>query len=223
MFDHDDLIRRRHDAFIAWLNTRPTQSPEIMTGLHAGFTPIHLDAENLNADWENLPGDRLFAGGYGEDRAIYDGPVFAAKPGEEARTLHLGIDIFAPADTSVFAPLSGRLHSFQDNANPKDYGPTLIVEHDVTSELTVYTLYGHLSRASLVGKHVGQAINAGDALATLGDKDVNGGWPPHLHFQVILDLGGARGDFPGVFKPNQAEAARRLCPDPAPLLGIASC
>lgn len=223
MFDHDDLIRRRHDAFIAWLNTRQVASAEIMAGLHAGFTPIQLDAEHLNADWENLPGDRLFAGGYGEDRAIYDGPVFAAGAGEEPRTLHLGIDIFAPAGTPVFAPLAGRLHSFQDNANPKDYGPTLILEHSVTRDLTFHTLYGHLSRESLIGKHVGQDIAAGQPLASLGERDVNGGWPPHLHFQIILDMGDALGDFPGVFKPSQADHAKRLCPDPAPLLGITSC
>ena len=223
MFDTDDVIRRRHDAFAAWLATRPQPAREIIAGLHAGFTPLRLDAEHLPDNWQDLPGDRLYVGGYDEDRAIYDGPVFAAADGEEARTLHLGIDLFAAAGTPVLAPLDGRVHGFQDNANPKDYGPTIILEHSVTIDLTFYTLYGHLSRESLHGLHVGQAVTAGQALATLGAAEVNGGWPPHLHFQVILDMAGATGDFPGVFRKSQRAHWTLVCPDPAPLLGIPSC
>ena len=223
MFEDEDLIVRRHKAFIAWLGLRPAPAAEIMTGLHGGFTPLRLDADNLPDDWEHLPTDRLYVGGYDEDRAIYDGPVFAAGAGEEPRTIHLGIDLFAAAGTPVFAPLAGRVHSFQDNANPKDYGPTVILEHSVTTELTFYTLYGHLSRQSLVGLHVGQDIAAVTQIATLGDAEVNGGWPPHLHFQIILDMGTAHRDFPGVFKKSECARWKLICPDPAPLLGIASC
>jgi murein DD-endopeptidase MepM/ murein hydrolase activator NlpD len=220
MFDDEFRIAQRHAAYDAWLKQRTRKSAEVMAGLHAGFVPLRLDAEHITPDWENLPGDRLYAGGYDEDRAIYDGPVFTPADGEEARTIHLGVDIFAPAGTAVFAPLDGRVHSFQDNANPKDYGPTIILEHTVTAELTFYTLYGHLSRESLVGLHAGQAFAAGEKVATLGAFDVNGSWPPHLHFQVILDMGTALGDFPGVFRKSERARWKRVCPDPAPLLGI---
>ncbi|MEO6446181.1 MAG: aminotransferase class III-fold pyridoxal phosphate-dependent enzyme, partial [Gemmatimonadaceae bacterium] len=44
---------------------------------------------------------------------------------------------------------------------------------------------------------------------------VNGGWPPHLHFQVICDLLGREGDFPGVARARERAVWLSLCPDPA--------
>ena len=65
----------------------------------------------------------------------------------------------------------------------------------------------------------GRAFKAGDRLAWMGDAAVNGGWPPHLHFQVILDLKGWSGAYPGVFKRSERNDWKRICPDPGPLLG----
>lgn len=214
------------DRYQTWLAARTDAPAEIMTGLHSGAVDlVRLDSAGLIANnWPaTIPADlqihapgRLAYGGYDEDRAIYDAPIFTLEPGSEPRTVHLGVDIFAPAGTPVFAPLTGRVHSFQDNANPKDYGPTLILEHDVGT-LVFYTLYGHLARDNW---HKNQFFNAGDTMAALGDATVNGGWPPHLHFQVILDLNGASGDFPGVFRRSQAAHWKQICPDPGPLLGV---
>lgn len=215
-----------YDLYTDWLKTAAPRA-EVMRGLHAGYEPIRLDAAGVRQlGLENgLPGDAvlakgLLAGGYDEERAIYSGPVFTAPDGAEPRTIHLGIDIFEAAGTPVFAPLAGVVHSFQDNANPKDYGPTIVLAHPVTSRLTFYTLYGHLSRDSLDGLTIGKALAAGEAVAQLGEAAVNGDWPPHLHFQVILDMQGRRGDYPGVFKKSEREQWKRICPDPAPLLGI---
>lgn len=209
-----------------WLKTAAPRA-EVMRGLRAGYEPIRLDAEGARQLGlkDDLPGDTvmqdgLLVGGYDEERAIYSGPVFEASEGSESRTIHLGIDIFEAVGTLVFAPLAGRIHSFQDNANPKDYGPTIILEHAVTSQLTFYTLYGHLSRDSLDGLTIGKPVAAGEAVARLGEAAVNGDWPPHLHFQLILDMQGKRGDYPGVFKKSEREQWKRICPDPAPLLGI---
>jgi murein DD-endopeptidase MepM/ murein hydrolase activator NlpD len=215
-----------YDLYTGWLKTAPPRA-EIMRGLRAGYEPIRLDAEGAYQLGlrDGLPGDAVLAkgllvGGYDEERAIYSGPVFAAPDGTEPRTVHLGIDIFEAADTPVFAPLAGVVHSFQDNANPKDYGPTIILAHAVTSQLTFYTLYGHLSRDSLDGLTIGKPVAAGEEVARLGEAAVNGDWPPHLHFQLILDMQGKRGDYPGVFKKSEREQWKRICPDPAPLLGI---
>jgi murein DD-endopeptidase MepM/ murein hydrolase activator NlpD len=210
-----------------WLKTAAPRA-EIMAGLHGGFDPIRLDAEGARqlGLTDDLPGShvietpRLKVGGYDEERAIYSGPVFTPAAGAEARTIHLGIDIFTVAGTPVFAPLEGRIHSFQDNANPKDYGPTIIMAHAVTDALTFYTLYGHLSRDSFEGLEVGQVMARGQEIARLGGAEVNGDWPPHLHFQVILDMQGKVGDYPGVFRKSEREQWKRICPDPAPLLGI---
>ncbi|MBW8733886.1 MAG: peptidoglycan DD-metalloendopeptidase family protein [Asticcacaulis sp.] len=208
----------RYDLYRDWLASRSDAPAEIIAGLHSGYDEVRLDIGAMDA----VPTGRLAAGGYDEERAIYQTAAFGAGvPGIEPRTVHLGFDIFAPAGAAVFAPVAATVHSFQDNAAPLDYGPTIILEHTLTPELTVWSLYGHLSRDSLSGLRDGQSIEKGQQVARLGDEDVNGGWLPHLHFQLILDIGEARGDFPGVFRISERERWRRVCPDPRPFLGIA--
>ena len=210
----------RHTRFAEWQATAP-RAAEVIRGLHGPVGLLRLDAEGrADEGWDRLPSGTLRAGGYDEDRAIYAGEAFTA--GDEPRTIHLGLDIAAPAGTEVFAPMAGTVHSFQDNAAAFDYGPTIILEHAVAPDLVFHTLYGHLSRESLAGLQVGRAVAAGERIATLGAAEVNGNWPPHLHFQIVLDIDDWRGDFPGVFRKSQRDVWRRICPDPRPLLGIPS-
>ncbi|MGY5854133.1 MAG: phosphotransferase, partial [Candidatus Thorarchaeota archaeon] len=120
-------------------------------------------------------------GRYNEARLIYTSDAYETET-DERRTVHLGIDLFIEPGTPVLAPLEGIVHSFQDNANPLDYGPTVILEHRFLSgRVLFYTLYGHLSRSSLEELHVGKPIKKGESFATIGDNHENGGWPPHLH------------------------------------------
>lgn len=201
-------------AFSAWYAAfRPT-GIEVVPGVHRAL-PGKLDAP------EARPGDPVRAGGYGEDRAIYTQALFAPA-GEEPRTIHLGIDVFAPAGAEVATPLSGRVHSFRINEADGDYGPTLILEHTPAPGVTFHTLYGHLSRDSLKGLKPGAAFMAGERIATLGTRRENGGWPPHLHFQIILDIGDAKGDYPGVCRSSEQAHWLAICPDPARLLGLAT-
>ena len=90
-------------------------------------------------------------------------------------------------DTNVILHDYNCIHSFQDNESIGDYGPTIILEHEI-DDFTFYTLYGHLSKISLKGKSEGQIIEKGESFASLGDWDVNVNWPPHLHFQIMKDL-----------------------------------
>lgn len=162
-------------------------------------------------------GAGLGAGGYGEQRVIYQkSQVFKA---EEARSIHLGIDLWVPAGTPIFAPLPGRIHSFANNAASGDYGPTLILEHEL-SGTCFFTLYGHLSLASMPNWQAGKPVVAGEQIATLGAWAENVHWPPHLHFQLITDMLGKKGDFPGVCAPSEAEYWLGVCPDPNLLLQI---
>jgi 4-aminobutyrate aminotransferase-like enzyme len=68
--------------------------------------------------------------------------------------------------------------------------------------------------------NVGKEIRKGSRIGSIGDITVNGGWPPHLHFQVITDLLGLEGDFPGVAPPSLRSVWLSLCPDPGLLLGL---
>jgi len=167
-------------------------------------------------------GARIGVGRYDEPRLLYIAPAFAAGQAAtgEPRMIHLGIDLFAEAGTPVYAPLAGTVHAFANNASPQDYGPVIILKHSTEGGHTFYTLYGHLSAESLVGLSVGQPIAKGERLAALGTPEVNGGWTPHLHLQLITDLLGLDCDFPGVGRASQREIWRSLSPDPNLILGI---
>src|SRR5438552_3160845 len=54
----------------------------------------------------------------------------------------------------------------------------------------------------------------------VGATDENGGWMPHVHFQIILDLLELGADFPGVAYGSQRAVWTSLSPDPNLLLGI---
>lgn len=153
-------------------------------------------------------------GKYNEDRIIYrQSNLF--KKGEE-RSIHLGIDIWAEAGTPVTAPLNGKVHSLQNNNNFRDYGHTIILEHNVDGE-TLYTLYGHLSPPNV---RIGQIIKAGEHFCDIGNFPENGDWPPHLHLQLMTALEGRSGDFPGVCSQSEREHFLNICPNPNLLLRV---
>ncbi len=166
-------------------------------------------------------GAAIGIGRYGEARLVYTSPHFTAAHGER-RSIHLGVDLFMPAGTPVCAPLAGTVHSFADNDVALDYGPTVILSHEPKPGLRFYTLYGHLSRASLNKLHIGQPIGAGQVFAWLGDAEENGGWVPHLHLQLITDMLGIEGNYPGVALPSQRAVWEALSPNPSELAGVSA-
>ena len=157
-------------------------------------------------------------GGYLENRVIYRrSPHF--DDGTEPRSLHLGVDVWVPAGTPIAAPLPGTVHSFLDNAHFGDYGPTIILQHELEG-VRFFSLYGHLIRTDLAGLRVGQAVAAGEVFAHIGPYPENGDWPPHLHLQLITDMQGRYGDFPGVAAPSERDYWARLCPDGGLVVGL---
>lgn len=177
----------------------------------------HLFQEYITRTLERS-GAALGIGRYGEDRIIYrQSSLFAAHG--EARSVHLAIDLFAPEGTPVFAPLASHVHSFQVNDHFLDYGPTIILEHELDG-VRFFTLYGHLAARSLDGLTTGQDVARGEHIATVGRYKENGNWPPHLHFQIITDMQGYSGDFPGVATPSEQSRYLSLCPDPNLILQL---
>ena len=161
---------------------------------------------------------RAAYGGYNELRTLYNRSRLF-NDSVSNRNLHIGLDIWVPAFSDILSPLPGKVHSFRDNANFGDYGPTIILEHKIRNR-TFYTLYGHLSRRSLEHLEEGRTVKAGEKIAELGELSENGDYAPHLHFQVIEDLKGQKGDFPGVVSREDLEAYLENCPDPNLLLKI---
>ena len=163
-------------------------------------------------------------GRYLEPRLAYTADQFASttRGPERQRTIHLGIDLFSPAGTPVAAPFDAVVETVANHRAPLDYGPTVILLHPARDERPEFrTLYGHL-HDDLDGRlKPGDVLAPGTAFASLGDKRENGGWPPHLHFQVIAETLDRRdGDFPGVAFTSQAAVWAALCPDPNLVLGI---
>jgi len=154
-------------------------------------------------------------GGYLERRSVYQNTELFK--GDAERCIHIGVDVFMPAGTPIYAPLDGVLHSFADRQVTGDYGPVMIVGHELDG-CEFFTLYGHLSRESLHGLEPGMRISRGAKIAEIGARPINGNWTPHLHFQLIRDLQGKRGDYPGVVRPDELEFYRVNCPDPGALL-----
>jgi murein DD-endopeptidase MepM/ murein hydrolase activator NlpD len=172
----------------------------------------------------SLPASQAFygLGPYGEHRSVHATDQFADTASAEHRTRHLGIDIFAPPDTPIHAPLAGTVAHVSYNAALLDYGHTLIIEHETPDRMKFWTLYGHL-RGSLRGRmRTGQKVSAGEPIAHLGDWHENGGWAPHLHFQVMTDmLSQHHGNFFGAGHDSLWDVWSGICIDPNLILHLA--
>lgn len=160
-------------------------------------------------------------GGYLEKRNLYRRSQNFNKNEESMRDIHLGMDLWINAGMSVLAALEGKIHSFKNNLGLGDYGPTIILEHQLEDQI-FYTLYGHLSLESLEEKFEGKFVKKAEKIGELGTHEVNGDYAPHLHFQIIKDLHQKKGDYPGVCSKDDLHFFKENCPDPNLLLKISS-
>jgi murein DD-endopeptidase MepM/ murein hydrolase activator NlpD len=168
-----------------------------------------------------IAGARYGIGGYGENRTIYSqSNVFGSSDDtKEPRRLHLGTDIWGKPHTPVMVPLDGIVHSFAFNNRFGDYGVTIILSHNLEGS-GFFTLYGHLSLSSIKNMSEGDRIGKGDVFAEFGIPAENGQWPPHLHFQIINELGEWKGDYPGVCKFSEKNKWIANSPDPDLMLQL---
>jgi murein DD-endopeptidase MepM/ murein hydrolase activator NlpD len=152
-------------------------------------------------------------GRYNEKRkGMYEAAIFSG-----VRNIHVGIDIAAPVDTAVHAFYEGEYFLLGNNPSPGDYGYTIITKH-LLDGIELYALHGHLAKKSIAEKKSGQKIEKGEVIAWLGDKQENGGWNPHLHFQLSY-IKPEKCDLPGAVSEEQLENALRIYPDPRLVLG----
>jgi peptidoglycan LD-endopeptidase LytH len=210
----------------SFLNTKPGKIFEAMDASNTvslDFSPNNSSLYKVNlfdtaafSEYVNTElaknHSRFGIGGYNEHREIYKRSQIFNQ--EEPRCIHLGIDVWTSAGTEILAPLNGYVHSFKNNDNFGDYGPTIILNHQIENK-SFYTLYGHLDLDSLTGIYAGKPIKTGEIIARVGNYPINGNWPPHLHFQLIIDLQGNNGDYPGVCKVSERANYLKNCPDPA--------
>ncbi|WP_368356657.1 peptidoglycan DD-metalloendopeptidase family protein [Polaribacter sp. ALD11] len=122
-------------------------------------------------------------------------------------------------NTKVLAVLDGEVYSFKNNNNFGDYGPTIILKHQINKEV-FYSLYGHLSSNSIKNIKIGDVVLEGSTIGFLGNAEVNGDYAPHLHFQIIRNMEQNFGDYPGVSSEENVAFYKKNCPDPNLLLKI---
>ena len=158
-------------------------------------------------------------GGYNEIRNIYKRSTVFKNDITAERNIHIGLDLWIKAGTNVLAALEGKIHSFQNNTSLGDYGPTIILEHEIENT-KFYTLYGHLSEESLNDLYIGKTFLKAQKIATLGNFPINGDYAPHLHFQIIKNIGGFSGDYPGVCNIKDLDYYLENCPNANLLLKI---
>ncbi len=164
----------------------------------------------------------VWMGYYREPRLIYTEDFFRLGPWQasDRRSVHIAVDVFADIGTPLHAPLAGEVVFAGYRAANLDYGGLVILRHETPQGDAFFTLYGHLSKASVRALKPGQAIARDEIFARLGAPEENGRWSPHVHFQLALSLDGYGDDLPGVASPDLLEYWTQLCPNPAPLLNL---
>lgn len=231
-----------NERIISWLKNHVNQNnrilnldfqkePLVVLDLSVGSPVISNPTELSNPKslamiiWDQIgsTGAQIGVGRYKEPRITQSGEpdVKSYFEGVELGTIHLGMDLILKAGTPVLAPFNGKVHSFQNNSGPFCNGPTIILEHKTGNQQDrFYTLYSHLSRTSLKGLAPGQLVKKGDTIAKIGNYPSNGGWPPSLHFQIIIDMFHWEGNFPSYSPPSHQELWQSICPDPNVILRI---
>lgn len=202
---------------------------------YAKYTPLDLSISNqelFDIDMSDSKAVEVFIenhlqknnakvafGGYNEERNLYKSSVIFNDDKNEERNIHIGMDLWIKAGTPVLAALDGEVYGFDFNTGKGNYGPTIILKHTIENEI-FYSLYGHLSIESIEQIEQGALFKKGETVATLGHSSVNGGYAPHLHFQIIKNIEDYSGDYPGVCCKKDLAYYLENCPDPNLLLKI---
>ena len=174
---------------------------------------VYVHDFTTNNSFQNTK--HLFSiGKYNEERPnMYTGDLFE----KSERFIHMGLDIGAPIKTAVKSFYVGEIFLFAYNKLKLDYGYTIITKHRFGNQ-NMYALYGHLSESSIKDKKIGQKFDPGETLGFLGNKQENGGWPPHVHFQLSL-IKPNECNLPGVVSKKDHKLAQKIFPDPRLVLG----
>ncbi len=151
-------------------------------------------------------------GRYDEIRTIYTTDLFS-----DGRTVHVGIDLGGPVGTPVYSFLKGVVFAVGYNPKLGDYGHTVVTKHRIDGN-DVWALYGHLDKMTTSSLNSGDSVETGKLIGRFGSMEENGGWPPHVHFQLSL-IEPEGYDLPGVVHPDDREWALSVFPDPRLVLG----
>jgi 4-aminobutyrate aminotransferase-like enzyme/Ser/Thr protein kinase RdoA (MazF antagonist) len=170
-----------------------------------------------------------------------------ADPVPEPRSVHLGVDLFAPVGTPVRAPLEGRIVAVESlpgdpgAPEPSPSSVQLLVRladppEELAAGAALHLRLAGLAPAPAAPLRVGDSVSAGQRLGTVAGapcpawepgSEARPGPPapvdrkrPHLHVQLVLDPGDLGPDFPVMVPPSQRAVWTSLSPEPGPILGL---
>ena len=96
-------------------------------------------------------------------------------------TMHMGVDLGAPAGSPIVAIAAGRVIE-TDNPGYSSLGVHATIEHVIDGQVIV-TRYAHMTNGSLAVR-VGDVVYPGQPVGTVGQTGV--ATHPHLHFELLL-------------------------------------
>jgi hypothetical protein len=123
-------------------------------------------------------------GGYLEDRSI----LWRGHYHDPSKMIHLGIDFNVPECTEVCLPYLGKpvLRTFDRDQNGGWGGRMdFYSEKFFTPNIGFYFILGHLDPESMIDltdSYLGKGVVT---IGKVGTSNVNGGWAPHLHLQIV--------------------------------------
>lgn len=208
----------RHPATLAKALVPYGDPTHPMTVTSAGRQP-----EKAAAWWDAYcaeNGIELGIGPWGEARTVYTSDIFRSRFVEgERRVHHLGLDLFMQAGTVLRTPLAATVKSVEIEEDPLGYGCLVALEHRPDGCPAFVTLWGHLAHEAMGRLTPGQHLEACAVVGEMGAPAENGGWAPHLHFQISTDPGLAARDILGVGEARYLPVWAELFPDAADLAG----
>lgn len=138
-------------------------------------------------------------GGWFEDRSI----LWKGHYMEHGQTFHLGVDFNVPPRTRTYSPVAGVVTEvWVDPDDNGGWGGRVMIK----LKKGLHMILAHLGTIAV---KVGDKVEEGSFIGTVGTPSVNGNWFPHLHVQMVR--GSLRGiDGYGEFSP----AMQRRFPDP---------
>jgi len=178
------------------------------------------EAERLWRGIAEKDGIELGIGPWGEERPVYSSDAFRSVfAPDQRRSLHLGLDLFAPAGTDIYTPLDATVVDLFETDVPLDYGRAVLLRHEL-EDRAFYSLWGHLSAQTVRERKVGECLQAGDLIGQLGATHENGNWQPHVHIQLITYEPDRAGDVIGAGEAEYRAVWEELFPDPVHFAGL---
>jgi 4-aminobutyrate aminotransferase-like enzyme/Ser/Thr protein kinase RdoA (MazF antagonist) len=143
-------------------------------------------------------------------------------PTDELTTIHLGVDVYAEADTEVRAPLPATVLRVTHGNAVSGSGATVILRHRWGDDGSCFTIYRHLLVESVSGLVAGQHVESGRVIGRTGSSEPGTRTPAPLHFQLATDLLDREEGPPAMVPMAHRQVWRGLSPSPNMLLGVAA-